>query len=87
MVPGLAKDEITIKIQGNYLEISGSKQVAAPEGYRVHRSERGATSFTRSLTLPADVDSQKVSALLKDGLLVLSLPKLEAAKPRQININ
>ena len=86
-VPGLSKDDLDVKIQGNYLEISGKREVKAPEGYRTHRSERGSASFTRSLTLPSDVDSGKVSASLKDGILVLTLPKSEAAKPRQISIN
>ncbi len=85
-VPGLSKGDLDVKIQGNYLEISGKREVKAPEGYRVHRGERGSATFTRSLTLPADVDSSKVSASLKDGLLVLTLPKSEAAKPRQISI-
>ena len=85
-VPGLTNDDLEVKIQGNYLEITGTREVKAPEGYRAHRSERGSASFTRSLTLPSDVDSSKVTAILKDGLLVLSLPKAEAAKPRQISI-
>ena len=85
-IPGLAKDDLDVKIQGNYLEISGKREVKTPEGYRAHRTERGSASFTRSLTLPSDVDSTKVSATLKDGLLVLTLPKSEAAKPRQISI-
>ena len=86
-VPGLSKENLDVKIQGNYLEISGEREVKSPEGYRVHRTERGSASFTRSLTLPSDVDSSKVSASLKDGILVLTLPKSEAAKPRQISIN
>lgn len=86
-VPGLSKEDLDVKIQGNYLEINGKREVKIPEGYRVHRSERGSASFTRSLTLPADVDSGKVSAALKDGLLILTLPKSEVAKPRQISIN
>jgi HSP20 family protein len=85
-VPGLSKDDLDVKIQGNYVEISGKREVKTPEGYRAHRSERGSASFTRSLTLPSDVDSGKVSATLKDGILVLTLPKSEAAKPRQISI-
>lgn len=85
-VPGLTNDDLEVKIQGNYLEITGKREVKSPEGYRAHRSERGSASFTRSLTLPSDVDSSKVTAALKDGLLVLSLPKAEAAKPRQISI-
>jgi HSP20 family protein len=85
-VPGLSKEDLNVKIQGNYLEISGKREIKVPEGYRVHRGERGSESFTRSLTLPADVDSGKVSATLRDGLLTLTLPKSEAAKPRQISI-
>jgi HSP20 family protein len=86
-VPGIAKEDMNIKIQGNYLEISGKKAAYTPEGYAAHRVERGATSFTRSFTLPADVDSAKVEARLDNGLLSLTLPKAETAKPRQIAIN
>lgn len=85
-VPGVSRDDLDLKIQGNYLEISGKREVTAPQGYRVHRSERGSATFTRSLTLPSDVDANKVDANLKDGMLVLTLPKSEAAKPRQISI-
>ncbi len=86
-IPGLAKEDLTIKIQGNYLEISGKRAVAAPEGYKAHRNERAETSFSRSFTLPDEVDAEKVEATLKDGILHLSLPKSETAKPRQITIN
>ena len=85
-VPGFTKENLHIKIQGNYLEISGAHQADAPENYSVHRVERGTTSFSRSFTLPSDVDSGKVEATLKNGLLVLTLPKAEAAKPKQITI-
>lgn len=85
-IPGLSKEDLNVKIQGNYLEISGTRNVTAPEGYRVHRNELGSASFTRSLTLPSEVASDKVTAKLKDGILVLTLPKSEAAKPRQISI-
>ncbi len=85
-VPGLAKDDLGIKIQGNYLEISGTRKSDAPEGYKAHRVERKASTFTRSFTLPADVDVEKVEAGLKNGILTLTLPKAEAAKPKQIEI-
>lgn len=85
-VPGLGKDELSVKIQGNYLEISGSRKSDRPEGYAVHRMERGANSFSRSFTLPVDVNAEKVEASLKNGILTLRLPKAEAAKPRQITI-
>ena len=86
-VPGMSKDDLSIKIQGNYLEISGSRKSDAPEGYTVHRVERGLKTFSRSFTLPSDVDSDKVEANLANGLLTLSLPKSEAAKPKKITIN
>lgn len=86
-VPGMAKDQLNIKIQGNYLEISGTRESDAPEGYNAHRVERGSLSFTRSFTLPADIDAEKVGASLENGILTLTLPKSEAAKPKQISIS
>jgi HSP20 family protein len=85
-VPGIAKDDLNVTLQGNYLEISGSRLADTPEGYKVHRSERGASNFSRSFTLPDDVDAQKVQANLKEGILYLKLPKSETAKPKQIII-
>ncbi|MCF8093236.1 MAG: Hsp20/alpha crystallin family protein [Desulfotignum sp.] len=85
-VPGMDKESLDIKIQGNYLEISGSREQNLPEGYKVHKTERGAGTFSRSFTLPDDVDSNRVEATLKDGILYLTLPKSEAAKPRQLSI-
>ncbi|HCP14231.1 MAG TPA: heat-shock protein Hsp20 [Peptococcaceae bacterium] len=85
-VPGIAKEDLNVKIQGNYLEISGSRKSDTPEGYSAHRVERGTATFTRSFTLPADVDTAKVEARLTNGVLTLTLPKSEAAKPKQITI-
>ena len=85
-VPGVSKEDLNVKIQGNYLEISGARVSDTPEGYKVHRSEIGANSFLRSFTLPSDIDAEKVEAILKNGVLYLNLPKSEAAKPRQISI-
>ncbi|MFO7913414.1 MAG: Hsp20/alpha crystallin family protein [Desulfotignum sp.] len=86
-VPGMEKESLDIKIQGNYLEISGSRDQKLPEGYKVHKTERVNGTFSRSFTLPDDVDGNRVEATLKDGILYLTLPKSEAAKPRQITIN
>jgi HSP20 family protein len=83
-VPGIEKDSLNVKIQGNYLEISGTRTSDSPDGYKVHKAERGTGSFSRSFTLPADVDSSKAQATLKDGILYLTLPKAEAAKPKKI---
>lgn len=86
-LPGIAKEDLSVRIQGNYLELSGSRKSDAPEGYKAHRIERGSSTFTRSFTLPADVDSERVEAVLKDGILTMILPKVEAAKPKQITIS
>jgi len=86
-VPGISKDDLNIKIQGNYLEISGKRSVDTPEGYKVHRNERGGSTFSRSFTLPDEVDADKVEATLENGILYLTLPKSETAKPKQITIN
>lgn len=86
-VPGIEKEDLNVKIQGNYLEISGTRASDAPEGFKSHRVERGCGSFSRSFTLPADVDSSKVEATLKDGVLYLILPKSERAKQKKITIN
>lgn len=86
-VPGIAKGDLNIRIQGNYLELSGKRKVETPEGYKAHRIERTTTTFTRSFTLPVEVDAERAEAALKNGMLILELPKIEAAKPRQITIS
>jgi len=86
-VPGFSQEELNVKVQGNYLEISGKRQLEGPKGYTTHRTERDVTTFSRSFTLPADIDGNKVEASLKNGILTLSMPKAEIAKPKQIKIN
>lgn len=85
-LPGYAKEDIHIKVQGNYLEISGSRVTACPEGYTIHRQERENPTFTRSITLPVEVDSSRATASIKDGILHLILPKSAAVRPQQIAI-
>lgn len=85
-VPGIAREGLSIKVQGNYLEIGGSRKSTVPEGFTAQRMERGETVFTRSFTLPTEVDTSKVEAHLTNGILSLVLPKAEAAKAKQINI-
>jgi len=85
-LPGTAKEDLSVKIQGNYLEIGGKREANVPDGYSVHRSERGSVDFTRSFTLPSEVDAEKVEATISNGLLTMILPKAEAAKPKQITV-
>ncbi|MBI9093066.1 MAG: Hsp20/alpha crystallin family protein [Desulfobacterium sp.] len=86
-VPGFSKEDLNVKIQGNYLEVSGTRKIDAPEGYCCLRTERGTTTFLRSFTLPSDVDSARVEAMVENGFLTMRLPKTEASKPKQITIS
>ena len=85
-VPGIKKEDLSIRIQGNYLELSGQRGTNLPEGYAVHRTERKKVTFTRSFTLPAEIDSDQAAARLDNGILYLSLPKAVTAQPRKILI-
>ncbi len=85
-LPGYAREDIHIKVQGNYLEISGSRTTTGPNGYTIHRQERENPTFTRSMTLPIEVDSSNATATIKNGILSLTLPKNVAARPQQISI-
>lgn len=85
-VPGLTENDFQISLAGNTLTLKGERKVEAPEGYTVHRRERSAYRFARSLELPARVDGEKVTATLKNGVLTLTLPKAAEAQPRQIAV-
>ena len=87
-VPGIPQDNLKISLENNVLSIHGTKeQKKEEEGEgRYRRVERSFGSFTRSVTLPRNVDVNNVNADLSDGVLTVSLPKEEQAKPRQISI-
>lgn len=85
-LPGLGAEDIDISITGNTLSISGQRAIPDEEGASYHRRERKAGAFSRMVTLPGDVDAEKVSAKSVNGVLTVSLPKSEAAKPRQIKV-
>jgi len=85
-VPGLSEKDISINATGDVLSISGERKVEVPEGYSVHRQERGSLAFSRSFTLPCKVDMEKASATVKDGMLTVRLAKAAEAQPRQITV-
>jgi len=86
-VPGLTENDFQISVAGNTVTLRGERKVEVPEGYSEHRRERSAVSFAKSFQLPARVDSDKVTATLKHGVLTLTLPKAAEAQPRQISVN
>jgi HSP20 family protein len=85
-LPGMRKEEIEISLQDGTLTIAGErKEEAGQDG--ATRTERLTGKFRRSVTLPARVDANNVSATYKDGILTVTLPKAEEAKPKQIQVN
>jgi HSP20 family protein len=86
-IPGVSKDDIDVKVENGTLLLRGEKkQVSEKENDTVHRVERFYGSFTRSFTLPSNLDAGKIEARYKDGVLELVIPKVEEAKPRKIAI-
>lgn len=85
-VPGLSEKDITLNLNQEVLTISGERRSVAPEGYSVHRQERGSVKFSRSFTFPCKIDPERASATVKNGLLTIKLSKAAEAKPRQIEI-
>jgi HSP20 family protein len=86
-LPGVDPDDIEITAQENDLIINGERKIP-PEGENVsyHRREREAGSFRRITSLPTYIDSSKVTAVCKNGLLTVTLPKAPAAKARKIDV-
>jgi HSP20 family protein len=85
-VPGLKSDDVDISVIGNDLTIRGQRGAAQTEGVAFHRQERGVGEFNRVLRLPVEVNPDKVEASLKDGVLLIKLPKAESARPKKIKV-
>ena len=87
-LPGMKKEDINLSLHDGVLTISGERkhERETKEG-GTFRSERYFGKFQRSVTLPSAVDSSKVNASYKDGILTVELPKAEEAKPKQIAVN
>ena len=84
-IPGVDKQDLEIFAVGNELTIKGRRQPLEGK-LTYHRQERGTGEFTRVLTLPVDVNADKVDAVLDNGVLTVHLPKAEAAKRKQIAV-
>ncbi|HSR70349.1 MAG TPA: Hsp20/alpha crystallin family protein [Acidobacteriota bacterium] len=87
-VPGFTKEDLNISVEDGTLTLSGERsRQQEDEGRHFHRVERSYGRFERSFTLPTNVDPAGINASLKNGLLTISIPKREEAKPRQIAVN
>ena len=85
-VPGLSDEDLDVSVEQSSLTIRGERRIEVPEGYSVHRQERGNRSFARSFTLPCRVDAEKATASLRNGILEMTLPKVAEEQPRQIQV-
>ncbi|MFQ5807000.1 MAG: Hsp20/alpha crystallin family protein [Phycisphaerae bacterium] len=85
-VPGFRMDDIEVAVMGSQLTIKGRREFSKEEGTSFHRRERRTGEFIRTLTLPVEVDPDKVEATLKDGVLAVVMPKAKAALARKIKV-
>ena len=85
-LPGFGDKDVQLSIHQEVLTITGERKADAPEGYYVHRQERPAMRFARSLNLPCKVDPEKSTATIKNGVLTVTLAKAAEAQPRQIAV-
>jgi len=86
-LPGVEKDNVKVKFEDDTLVVSGERKYeSSVDEKNFHRVERIYGSFTRSIAIPRDVDSEKISASFKNGVLEITLPKTEEVKPKEIEI-
>lgn len=85
--PGMNKSELEVQVKGRTIRLAGSKTVKYGEKASLHRRERLAGRFDRSVTLPVEIDPDGVKAEYHHGILALFLPQAERDKPRSIKID
>jgi HSP20 family protein len=85
-VPGISKSDLDIQVRGNTIRLSGTKAVDYGERSSLHRRERLAGRFNRSVTLPVEIEADGVKAECRDGILALFLPRAERDRSRSIKI-
>jgi HSP20 family protein len=86
-LPGIEKDSLTVQAKENTIRIAGKKSVTYPDGVSVHRRECVSGEFDRTLSLPVQLDPDRIKAEYRDGILALLLPRSEQDKPRSIKIS
>lgn len=86
-LPGLRREDIVVTVEGNVLTIRGERKYEREDrSGRVHRLERAYGEFSRSFTLPAEIDAEHIRAEYRDGTLTVTLPRTPEARPRQIPV-
>lgn len=85
-LPGLRSEDIEVSIERNRVSLRGERTIEHPENASVHRAERRAGGFRRTIELPLDVDADKAEAAHRNGVLMLRVPKSEEHQPRRIAV-
>lgn len=85
-LPGVKPEDLDVGVVHQTLTLSGKREASDEEGVSYHRRERVAGTFSRSIVLPAAFDADGIEAISANGLLTITLPLAEAAKPRQIEV-
>ena len=85
-LPGFKLDDLELQIMGDELTIKGERQEVREDDVPYHRKERTAGCFSRVFHMPVEVDADKAKATLSDGVLLITMPKTEQAKPRKVEV-
>ncbi len=87
-LPGILEADLEISLESNRLTVAGKREAeTTKDGERWHLAERSNGSFSRTFTLPEDVDSEKVVAELRNGVLTLMVPKRPEVRPKKISVS
>jgi len=85
-LPEVYKEDLSVTFDNNVLTITGERKALESKGQSYHRQERPYGQFLRSFTLPPFVDTKNITAESKEGMLLVTLPKVEEAKAKQIKV-
>lgn len=85
-LPGFKLDDLELQIMGDELTIKGERQVVREDDVSYHRKERTKGCFSRDFQMPVEVDADNTKATLSDGVLLITIPKTEQAKPRKVEV-
>ena len=85
-LPGVKKSDLEVQVKGRTIRLAGTKTVGYPEKAALHRRERLAGRFDRAVTMPVEINADRVKAEDRDGVLALFLPRDESEKPKSIKV-
>jgi len=86
-LPGVQKKDIEVQVRGNAIRIAGRKALNYAEKASIHRRERLAGAFDRAISIPVEIDADRVKAECRGGVLVVYLPRAERDRPRSIPVS